>query len=296
MRNLFLHPETWRTLRNIDISPESSWTFNVEGNYSSDENSRAEHWELEPGDVLRGAVSYAVHRADSWSDTDLFFLVMRTDSWDVVFSHRLLAYGEESSSGSFELDIDAYDTSGLVLGVSHSDSSIGTPYGYSGLGSLTIEPPPPPPLPPPPRPRGHVFELDRGWSFDGMYIPHFLELNWYFGEDPFTYKGIQKVRVHGLSKGYVKLDITVNGMQTDYTEDYSKNPQKLDLLSMPIPELEGYVSEDFNSSTAYADVANRGISVQMKFNGRNKICNLPEPSHVLQVLAIQQAPSGARAN
>lgn len=155
---------------------------------------------------------------------------------------------------------------------------------------------PPPTPPPPPMKKGHVFEVDRGWSFDGMYIPHFLELNWYFGEDPFTYTGIQKVRVHGLSKGYVKLDITVNGMQTDYTEDYSKNPQKLDLLSMPIPELEGYVSEDFNSSTAYADVANRGISVQMKFNGRNKICNLPEPSHVLQVLAIQQAPSGARAN
>lgn len=144
--------------------------------------------------------------------------------------------------------------------------------------------------------RGHVFELDRGWSFDGMYIPHFLELNWYFGEDPFTYTGIQKVRIHGLSKGYVKLDITVNGMQTDYTEDYSKNPQHLDLLASPIPELEGFVAEDFYSATSYADVANRGISIQMKFSGRNTVCDLPEPAHVIQVLAIQQAPSGARSN
>lgn len=155
---------------------------------------------------------------------------------------------------------------------------------------------PPGPGPSPASSRGHVYEMDRGWSFDGMYIPHFLELNWYFGEDPFTYTGIQKVRVHGLSKGYVKLDITVNGMQTDYTEDYSNNPQHLDLLASPIPELGGFVAEDFYSATSYADVANRGISIQMKFSGRNKVCDLPEPAHVIQVLAIQQAPSGARAN
>lgn len=202
----------------------------------------------------------------------------------------------EDGYGPHHVDIEVPAAPGtwVVIGVGntwYTDPAFDS-YGY--ISAIFLPPPPPPP--PPPRPRGHVFELDRGWSFDGMYIPHFLELNWYFGEDPFTYTGIQKVRMHGLSKGYVKLDITVNGMQTDYTEDYSKNPQHLDLLASPIPELEGFVAEDFYSATSYADVANRGISIQMKFSGRNKVCDLPEPAHVIQVLAIQQAPSGARAN
>lgn len=52
--------------------------------------------------------------------------------------------------------------------------------------------------------RGLVYELDRGWSFDGEYI-HFLELNWFFGENPFVLDTIQKIRIHGLVKGVVNL-------------------------------------------------------------------------------------------
>lgn len=138
----------------------------------------------------------------------------------------------------------------------------------------------------------YVYELEKGWSFDGYYIPHFLELNWYFGEDPVTYKGIQKVRIHGVSKGRSFLQVSSNGMQTDYISDYD-TPQYVDLPPTPT-----FVSADFLPVTNYTDQANRGISVQMKFEGRNVDITKPEPAHALQVLVIQSSPDGTgkRAN
>lgn len=141
-----------------------------------------------------------------------------------------------------------------------------------------------PPLPPPPTYK--VYELDKGWSFDGMYIPHFLEMNWYFGEDPIHYHSIQKVRVHGMSKGRANLTLAVNGMQTDYETDYSE-PQILDL-----PRNPKLISTDLLPETNYTDTANRGLSIQMKFEGRNRDLSLPEPQHVLQVLVVQSSPAG----
>lgn len=131
-----------------------------------------------------------------------------------------------------------------------------------------------------------MYELEKGWSFDGYYIPHYLELNWYFGDNPTQYRGVQKIRVHGLTKGRANLQVSTNGMQTDYISDYS-SPQYIDL-----PRSATFVSSDFVPITNYADVANRGLSVQIKFEGRNTDITLPEPSHVLQVLVVQSSPQG----
>lgn len=141
-----------------------------------------------------------------------------------------------------------------------------------------------------------VYEMEKGWSFDGNFIPHFLELNWLFEEDPFTYKQINKIRVHGLTKGVVNLQVQLSGMQgelaTDYIQDYM-DPQFIDLPFAPI-----YVQEDFLSVTNYIDYSSRGIALQMKFEGRNQDITKPEPSHVLQILALQGSPegNGKRAN
>lgn len=138
----------------------------------------------------------------------------------------------------------------------------------------------------------YVYELEKGWSFDGYYIPHFLELNWYFGDNPVDYHSVHKIRVHGLSKGRALLQVSTNGMQTDYLADYSE-PQYIDL-----PRNSTFITEEFKPVTTYTDVANRGISIQMKFEGRNLDELKPEPAHVLQVLVVQSSPSssGARAN
>ena len=136
----------------------------------------------------------------------------------------------------------------------------------------------------------YVYEMEKGWSFDGNYIPHMLELNWLFGEDPFTYDQIQKIRIHGLVKGVVNLQVSMAGMQeapaTDYIPDYM-DPQFIDLPFTPI-----FVTPDFVSSTNYVDYSNRGLALLMKFEGRNTDITKPEPSHVIQVLALQSSPTG----
>lgn len=52
---------------------------------------------------------------------------------------------------------------------------------------------------------------------------------------------------------------------TDYIQDYT-DPQFIDLPFTPI-----YVQDDFLSVTNYVDYSSRGIALQMKFEGRNKI-------------------------
>jgi hypothetical protein len=145
-------------------------------------------------------------------------------------------------------------------------------------------------------PKNYVYEMEKGWSFDGNYIPHFVELNWLFQEDPFTYKTVSKIRVHGLTKGNTNLQVQLSGMQgevvTDYIQDYMP-PQFMTLPFTPI-----YVRDDFRSVTNYIDYSDRGMALQMKIEGRNTDITKPEPSHVLQVLALQGTPqgNGKRAN
>lgn len=136
-----------------------------------------------------------------------------------------------------------------------------------------------------------VFELDRGWSFDGNYIPHFMELNWFFGDDPVTYHGVQKIRIHGLTKGNAYLQLQCNGVETKYSKDGYQSAQYIDLLS----EFE-FVSSEFSPVTSYTDYSNRGLAIQMLFKGRNTDISLPEPSHVVQVLVTQSKVTGATAN
>jgi hypothetical protein len=138
----------------------------------------------------------------------------------------------------------------------------------------------------------YVYEIDKGWSFDGMYIPCFLELNWYFGDNPFNTKTIQKVRIHGTTAGNAHLSVSVSALQDDYEDSYTE-PQHIDLPRQP-----RYVTSELEPVTNYVDSSNWGVALQMKFEGRNTDVNLPEPVHVLQVLALQSSPqdNGSRIN
>ncbi len=141
-------------------------------------------------------------------------------------------------------------------------------------------------VPDPPEPvstsKHFVYELDRGFSFDGNYIPHFLVLNWSWGESPVQNFGTQKVRVHGLTKGNAYIQIQCNGLETKYSEDGFQQPQYIDMLS----EFK-FVSDEFTPLSSGIDYAARGIAVQMKFSGRNLDITKPEPAHVMQVLVTQ---------
>lgn len=142
----------------------------------------------------------------------------------------------------------------------------------------------------------YVYEMEKGWSFDGDFIPHYLELNWYWGDNPVDFAGIQKVRIHGLTKGRTNLTLAINGMETDQMDylPFYTEPQEIDLPRNPY-----FVSPDYIPVTNYTDVAGRGLSIQMKFEGEVDMeIARPEPSHVIQVLVINAAPNGtgARSN
>lgn len=135
-----------------------------------------------------------------------------------------------------------------------------------------------------------VYEMEKGWSFDGNYIPHFLELNWYFGDTPFDYQSIQKLRIHGLVKGVVNLQVRFSGMQGDPSTDYITDYMEPALIDLPFTPI--HVAAEFVPATNYTDYSNRGIALQMRFEGSNTQLTLPEPAHVLQVLALQGSPEG----
>lgn len=164
---------------------------------------------------------------------------------------------------------------------------------YSPEATIYLEivgcdtPPPDPPVEGDAPQMSYVYETERGWTFDGNYIPHFAEVNWYFGDNPVDYTSVQKVRIHGLSQGRALISMAVNGIQQDGYDELYSEPQWVDL-----PRNVETVLEELMPKTNYTDTASRGLATQMKFEGRNKDITRPEPGHVLQVLIVQSSPPG----
>lgn len=136
----------------------------------------------------------------------------------------------------------------------------------------------------------HVYSLDSGNSFDGNYIPHYFDTNWYFGEAPIQYMGIQKVRLHGLSRGYTKLDIFAAGIQNDYS--FGGNVFSTTAEPINLPRTPGNIYNELLPVTNIANLANRGIGIQLRFKGQNTDLTKPEPSHVAQVMVVYSRPGG----
>lgn len=262
------------------------------------------------GGLLKANVSYEAYGLDD-EYRDVYFLVTVDD---VIVYHALL-YDKDSAppgvAGEFELDYTVAEGApgrrvciGFGMDPEYDTPEFGI-YGYGAYGNMRLYvdsvTPPEPPEPPEPvelvkttAPQ-HVYEFEKGWGFDGKYIPHFVELNWWFGDSPVINTGIQKLRVHGLSKGKANLTLAVSSMtepRLSYDKDYSE-PQWIDLPREQVPP-----TADFVPVTNYTDTASRGISTQLKFEGRldpTLEVQPPEPPHVLQVLVIQGSPAGTGA-
>lgn len=136
----------------------------------------------------------------------------------------------------------------------------------------------------------HVYAMDQGDSFDGKYIPHSFDTNWYFGDSPTMYRGIQKVRVHGLSHGYSLIDVYAASIDNDYgfgTNIFQTTPEPINL-----PRTAGNIYNDLLPVTNICNLANRGLGIQLRFKGRNTDLTKPEPGHIMQVMVIYSRPSG----
>lgn len=137
-----------------------------------------------------------------------------------------------------------------------------------------------------------VFELDTGWGFAGEWFPHFLELAPIFPTNGSNYGGIDRVRMHGQTKGMATLDVRIEGVEESYLHPYTLNTQD---LSMPINS-QPY-SPEFYPSLTVVDHASRGLGLKMLISGTQPE-NLTdtEPSHICQVLLLHMITDGARDN
>lgn len=302
--NLLINSSLWQD-GNGDIPPSngvewngSAWIANIAGAFATEAPGvMRTNTPATAGDTVTGTLTYNITEIPEESQS-LYFLVYDASTEETIYYTQIYNFGDPvPKTGTVDLDVTIPFSSVIVVGVSNASETI-TPnplggYGLYGTTTITLDS----------QPSSGIkrtapqkaYETDKGWSFDGNYIPHFVILNWYFADNPVIYKGFQKVRIHGLSKGRSFLQLSVNGIEDDYVNeaDGFTTPQYID-----IPKAATFVVEDFKPTTNYTDTSNRGLGVQFKFEGRNTNIALPEPAHVIQVLVLQSTPdsTGKRAN
>jgi hypothetical protein len=137
-----------------------------------------------------------------------------------------------------------------------------------------------------------VFALESGDSFNGYYIAHYFDINWYFGQAPSTYMTLQGVRAFGLSKGLASLNIYATGPQTDFYFSGNVFSTTTTPLNFPRNNPIGIVP-DLRPVTNRCDISARGLALQVRIAGSNTNVNLIEPTHVVQVLTLYTTPAGA---
>lgn len=137
----------------------------------------------------------------------------------------------------------------------------------------------------------YVYALESGSSFDGNYIPHYFVVNWYFSDNPTQFNTLQAVRLYGLSRGVASLNVQAAGIQNDMY--FSGSTLSTTATPINLPRTASSITADFHDVTNRADIAARGLAIQLKFSGSNTSLSTIEPSHVAQVLITYSSPDGA---
>jgi hypothetical protein len=137
----------------------------------------------------------------------------------------------------------------------------------------------------------YVYGLEQGDSFDGAYIPHSFETNWFFGDSPFQYSTLHAIRMYGLSRGKAGINVQVVGAQNDF--DFSGAEYSTTATAINLPRTAGNIYENYKPVTNRTDISGRGLAVKLKFSGSNTDLAVAEPSHVCQVLLTYATPTGA---
>lgn len=135
-----------------------------------------------------------------------------------------------------------------------------------------------------------IYELDRGWGFNGRTFKHYFDITHAFGES----QAIQIVgaRLHGWGYGLSTLDLKSAGVEDSYDQEYHTAIQD---ISMPRTLTE--FSLTMRPVTAIVDQANWGLGVKLRINGTYaENLTTTEPSHICQVLVMQVNPTGAKDN
>jgi hypothetical protein len=130
-----------------------------------------------------------------------------------------------------------------------------------------------------------VYELDRGWSFAGNYIPHYFTTNWNYGSSPMAVKILRKILLEGVSRGSAHLVVTT---ASDWSTSFTTLETQLNLPRTA----EDEISPDFVAYSNINSLASRGRVIAIKLagdpQGATAAAKLAaaEPSHVAQVLIL----------
>lgn len=137
----------------------------------------------------------------------------------------------------------------------------------------------------------HVYALDSGDSFDGNYIPHYFDTNWFFGDTPYVFSTLQGVRAYGTSRGLANVDLHVVGQQEDF--GFSGATLSTRASDISLPRVATDIRVEQTPVSTRTEISGRGLSLRLRFIGTNTDLALAEPSHVFQVLLTYSSPEGA---
>lgn len=139
-----------------------------------------------------------------------------------------------------------------------------------------------------------MFELDRGWGFDGMKMNHHINVGHFYLGNPFENKTIRAIRLEVLGRNYCPLDVLIASdyFLADLTDD-TEHP----VVPMDVPynvTAPTGISNDFvPQSTILNGPYGEGRSFSLAFKNRSGFngeglgySGYPEPPFYLQLLHI----------
>lgn len=135
-----------------------------------------------------------------------------------------------------------------------------------------------------------VYEFEKGWSFDGHFIPNSYSLNWY-SRNPFVSTKVQNVALDGLSRGVSFADIYAArdyNMVASQVVKYAPRPVD---ISFPFPK-PGVIYEDYVPACKDSSVPETGKVVSFKVAARDEWGVGGMPPDIHQALLVQTSLGG----
>ena len=140
----------------------------------------------------------------------------------------------------------------------------------------------------------YVFEMEKGWSFDGQDFPARVSMNLSFLDTPFDYDQIRKIELHAADYNNTTL---FAGFGTKYGEEGSYTGMTLGSTYVPAGRnAAGAIALDYTPFSKMINVATRGRPLYLKFKNSSTAtgdtsASAIEPPHILQALLVQYTPA-----
>lgn len=125
-----------------------------------------------------------------------------------------------------------------------------------------------------------IYELDRGWGFDGSTFEFYFDLAHLFPSQGLAHTQVDKVRMYGMGHGMATLALNAAGVEEDFEQDYTTNTQDISM-----PASTGNFFSVMRPVTSIIDHQNWGLGIKLRV-GNSTAAGLTttEPPHICQVM------------